>query len=198
MVVLQRDAADVGVDGGGRRRHRAHPEDDVGEEAAHRPRRLVRVRRLREANGSVNDDNDRFAAGIMLSASFWSLLNPALELAQKSAWFGGVPCVPVALGFLLGAGFVHLADWALKDYRFEPVVRAEHEPTTPDALRPEIDKFVKSRAQTQWRRTVLMSVARVVFRSAAKLIAFLCSVVAITAHNVRQCSSGCCWRSCCG
>lgn len=45
-----------------------------------------------------------FAAGVMLAASFWSLLQPAIALAQAA---GGLPafCV-VALGFLSGVLFL--------------------------------------------------------------------------------------------
>ncbi|WP_261665134.1 ZIP family metal transporter [Deinococcus sp. Marseille-Q6407] len=43
------------------------------------------------------------AAGVMLAASFWSLLNPAIEMAGNQ---GMVPWVPAAVGLLLGAGFV--------------------------------------------------------------------------------------------
>lgn len=43
-----------------------------------------------------------FAAGIMVAASFWSLLQPALAQA-KTVW-------PVAIGFLLGIGFLLLLD----------------------------------------------------------------------------------------
>ncbi len=48
-----------------------------------------------------------FAAGIMIAASFWSLLLPALEMAEQSSlpqW------IPVTVGFLLGAGFLRLLD----------------------------------------------------------------------------------------
>ena len=48
------------------------------------------------------------AAGVMLAASFWSLLDPALEMARPG-W--GVWCfVPVALGFLGGAVVLRLLD----------------------------------------------------------------------------------------
>ncbi len=48
-----------------------------------------------------------FAAGVMVAASFWSLLLPALEYAENSnmpAWF------PVVIGFSLGGLFLALAD----------------------------------------------------------------------------------------
>ncbi|MGB4337566.1 MAG: ZIP family metal transporter [Bacillota bacterium] len=48
-----------------------------------------------------------FAAGVMLAASYWSLLAPAIEMAETR---GGVGWVPAALGFLGGAAFLRLAD----------------------------------------------------------------------------------------
>lgn len=44
-----------------------------------------------------------FASGIMIAASVWSLLTPALEMAQQQ---GRNPCFTAALGILLGAGFL--------------------------------------------------------------------------------------------
>ncbi|KAH7728665.1 Protein F59A3.4 [Aphelenchoides avenae] len=49
-----------------------------------------------------------FAAGVMTAASFWSLLAPAIEIAETSV--GSWAFVPVAIGFALGALFVHLSD----------------------------------------------------------------------------------------
>ncbi len=48
-----------------------------------------------------------FASGVMVAASVWSLLIPAMEMeAAKGAW----AVLPVALGFLLGMGFLLLID----------------------------------------------------------------------------------------
>ncbi len=53
-----------------------------------------------------------FAAGVMLAASFWSLLAPAIELAGKQ---DGLPAWLVAAGgFLGGAAFLRLADLCFK------------------------------------------------------------------------------------
>ena len=49
-----------------------------------------------------------FAAGLMIAASFWSLLAPALE---ASSYLGRLACVPVALGFLGGAALLRIIDW---------------------------------------------------------------------------------------
>lgn len=51
-----------------------------------------------------------FAAGVMIAASFWSLLAPAIEMSRGAA----VPSfVPPAAGFLLGAAFLMAADKVL-------------------------------------------------------------------------------------
>lgn len=43
-----------------------------------------------------------FAAGVMVAASFWSLLAPAIEMAEESEKSGWVPAV---IGFLAGGIF---------------------------------------------------------------------------------------------
>lgn len=48
-----------------------------------------------------------FAAGVMVAASFWSLLEPALE---SSAHLGQLSFIPAAVGFLIGVGFLLLLD----------------------------------------------------------------------------------------
>nr|CAD7393362.1 unnamed protein product [Timema cristinae] len=50
-----------------------------------------------------------FAAGVMIAASYWSLLDPAIEMAEQSKLYGEngeYSFVPVSLGFLAGAVFV--------------------------------------------------------------------------------------------
>ena len=44
-----------------------------------------------------------FAAGVMVAASFWSLLQPALD---ESAGMGKLAFLPAAIGFLIGVGFL--------------------------------------------------------------------------------------------
>lgn len=51
-----------------------------------------------------------FAAGVMIAASFWSLLNPAIEMAENSHLYGVYAFLPVSGGFLLGAIFVYGCD----------------------------------------------------------------------------------------
>lgn len=48
-----------------------------------------------------------FAAGVMVAASFWSLLQPALESSES---MGRLSFVPAAVGFLIGIGFLLILD----------------------------------------------------------------------------------------
>lgn len=52
------------------------------------------------------------AAGVMLAASYWSLLAPALAYAEEDG-YGSLACVPVALGFLSGGALLQLCDYGL-------------------------------------------------------------------------------------
>lgn len=44
-----------------------------------------------------------FTGGVMIAASYWSLLDPAIEMSQGE---GIMKIVPVAIGFILGALFL--------------------------------------------------------------------------------------------
>ncbi|MFA9381607.1 MAG: ZIP family metal transporter [Acetanaerobacterium sp.] len=48
-----------------------------------------------------------FAAGVMIAASVWSLLIPAIEMAEEQ---GGIGWIPAAGGFVLGGLFLLLLD----------------------------------------------------------------------------------------
>jgi ZIP family zinc transporter len=48
-----------------------------------------------------------FAAGVMIAASYWSLLAPAIEMAEDN---GGPAWVPATIGFLLGGAFLWSID----------------------------------------------------------------------------------------
>jgi len=50
-----------------------------------------------------------FAAGVMIAASFWSLLAPSIDLAVELG-YGAFKWVPPVAGFLAGALFLRLAD----------------------------------------------------------------------------------------
>ena len=51
-----------------------------------------------------------FAAGVMIAASFWSLLNPAIEMAEARNGNGWMPAV---IGFLAGGAFLYIVDKTL-------------------------------------------------------------------------------------
>lgn len=75
-----------------------------------------------------------FAAGVMIAASFWSLLQPAIELSGGS-W------VPAVIGFLLGGAFLRLAD------RLLPHIHPGLPEGTPEGL------------ATAWQRSTLLVLA---------------------------------------
>jgi ZIP family zinc transporter len=79
-----------------------------------------------------------FAAGVMIAASYWSLLAPAIEMSEGKA----IPAwVPAAVGFLLGGLFLRGIDMVLPHLHLgAPMEEAEGIPTT-------------------WRRVVLLILA---------------------------------------
>ena len=65
---------------------------------------------LKDFNAKVLDTMLGFAGGIMISASFWSLLAPAVSLCQGR----GFPCwLPAVIGFTLGAAVLRGIDFVL-------------------------------------------------------------------------------------
>lgn len=93
---------------------------------------VIRGKGERMFNGMLG-----FAAGIMIAASFWSLILPAVAMSaggSSPTWF------PVAVGFLAGGVFL----WAL------------------DRTLPHLHRFPKSKVEgvkTTWQRTTLLIVA---------------------------------------
>lgn len=65
-----------------------------------------------------------FGAGVMIAASFWSLLSPAIELSQELGYNGFI--IP-AIGFLLGGLFLIFADKLMDTYSYGNVVQKEEE-----------------------------------------------------------------------
>ena len=62
---------------------------------------------FKHINRKVLDGMLGFAAGVMIAASYWSLLAPAIEMAEESnlpAW------VPATVGFLSGGFFLWIVD----------------------------------------------------------------------------------------
>ena len=74
-----------------------------------------------------------FAAGVMIAASVWSLLIPAIDQAQEAGWPGWIPA---AGGFLLGVAFLMALD------SFLPHLHADED--EPEGIR------------TSWKRTTLL------------------------------------------
>lgn len=83
---------------------------------------------FRDLNRVVLDTMLGFAAGVMIAASFWSLLAPAIEMAEKQS----VPAwLPAAVGFLLGGAFLLVVDRILPHLHLEyPMDEAEGIKTT--------------------------------------------------------------------
>jgi len=79
-----------------------------------------------------------FAAGVMIAASFWSLLAPAIEMAEAR---GAPGWLPAAVGFLLGAAFLRVADQLLPH------------------LHPYLPGHVPEGVSTTWKRTTLLIMA---------------------------------------
>ncbi len=91
----------------------------------------------REPSRKLLDGMLGFAAGVMLAASVFSLLLPAMEMAEAR---GGVPWVPAAVGFLLGGGLLRLLDRFLPHVHLDPKAAVEG-------------------LATPWRRTTLLILA---------------------------------------
>ena len=79
-----------------------------------------------------------FAAGVMIAASFWSLLAPSIALARE---MGMVPWLPAVVGFLLGGALIRVADALLPHlHMFKPLREAEG-------------------THTNWTRSILLVIA---------------------------------------
>jgi zinc transporter, ZIP family len=59
-------------------------------------------------NRGVLDPMLGFTGGVMVAASFWSLLNPSIEMSERL--YPSVPWMPAAVGFFLGAMFLFFLD----------------------------------------------------------------------------------------
>lgn len=79
-----------------------------------------------------------FAAGVMIAASFWSLLLPAIEMATTQ---GVLPWLPAVVGFALGGAFLRLADAYLPH------------------LHPGLPVDKAEGIKTSWERTTLLVLA---------------------------------------
>jgi ZIP family zinc transporter len=92
-----------------------------------------------QVNRKLLDGMLGFAAGVMIAASYWSLLAPALEMSRQTS---GVPVwLPAAVGFLSGGAFIRLLDRFLPHLHLGfPISEAEGVPT-------------------RWRRSILLVLA---------------------------------------
>ena len=79
-----------------------------------------------------------FAAGVMIAASFWSLLAPAIEMAESQ---GAPGWLPALTGFLAGGVFLRLADQFLPH------------------LHPGLRMSEAEGVRTTWQRTTLLVMA---------------------------------------
>ncbi len=79
-----------------------------------------------------------FAAGVMIAASFWSLLAPGIEMAEG---LGHIPWLTAAIGFLGGGIFMRLTD------KFLP------------HLHPGFDISESEGVKTSWQRSTLLVLA---------------------------------------
>lgn len=72
---------------------------------------------FKEINKNVLNTMLGFASGVMIAASFWSLLDPAIARAQEN---GDIPWLVVSIGFGLGGLFLYAADKTLPHMHFGP------------------------------------------------------------------------------
>ncbi len=79
-----------------------------------------------------------FAAGVMIAASYWSLLAPSIEISES---LGLVPYIPAAIGFMLGGAVLWLIDKILPHLHLNlPISSAEG-------------------IKTSWQRSILLVLA---------------------------------------
>ncbi|MFW5855311.1 MAG: ZIP family metal transporter, partial [Thermodesulfobacteriota bacterium] len=64
----------------------------------------------KQVNAKLMDSTMGFAAGVMIAASFWSLLAPGIDMAEQ---MGFNPWLTAAIGFLTGGVFMRLTDMVL-------------------------------------------------------------------------------------
>ncbi|MFQ5527721.1 MAG: ZIP family metal transporter [Thermoanaerobaculia bacterium] len=82
---------------------------------------------IRRENRKLLDVMLGFTGGVMIAASFWSLLSPAIEMSSN---LGRFSFAPAAIGFCLGAVFLRLADFVMPHVHLKaPIEEAEGIPT---------------------------------------------------------------------
>lgn len=93
---------------------------------------------MKTINPKVMDSMLGFAAGVMIAASFWSLLAPGLEMAEQ---LGHTPWLTAVIGFMGGGLFMRLVD------KFLPHLH----------LGADIEQ--SEGVKTSWQRSTLLVVA---------------------------------------
>ena len=97
-----------------------------------------RVFMNREINQRLLDALLGFAAGVMIAASFWSLLAPGIEMAEQ---MGHIPWLTAAIGFMGGGVFMRLIDRILPH------------------LHPGLAMSQSEGIKTSWQRSTLLVLA---------------------------------------
>lgn len=90
-----------------------------------------------------------FASGVMIAASFWSLLLPALEIGDKiNGENKFLSLVPVVIGFLLGAFFVYITDILIPENYLDETIK-ESNLKNYDEVNVENLKINKSKSENK-------------------------------------------------
>ena len=77
---------------------------------------------VKTINNKLLNTMQGFAAGVMIAASFWSLLAPAIEFSERA---GNIAWLPATIGFLSGGIFIRLLDIVIP--HLHPKAREGHQ-----------------------------------------------------------------------
>jgi len=92
----------------------------------------------KKVNQKLLDSMLGFAAGVMIAASFWSLLAPGIEMAEH---LGHIPWLTAVIGFMSGGIFMRITD------KFMP------------HLHPGLSVDQSEGVKTSWQRSTLLVLA---------------------------------------
>ncbi|MFL2101231.1 ZIP family metal transporter [Desemzia sp. FAM 24101] len=84
---------------------------------------------FKDINRKFLDSMNGFAAGVMIAASFWSLLAPSISYAEQNG-YGTWSWVPAAVGFLVGGFFLRLIDVVIPHLHLEEPIEHSEGPKT--------------------------------------------------------------------
>lgn len=102
-----------------------------------------------------------FGAGVMIAASFWSLLSPAIDLSEQLGYSGFI--IP-SIGFFLGGAFLIFADKLMDKYSYGSVFKKEEAEEHEEV---EENEEGSSSKVTKYRKSILL-------------------VLAVTLHNIPE------------